>query len=152
MKSLFLFKHNVEYAWCVAWEAVREEEGSRCHRVRFLLNLVTSRFCTVKNLARTSRTRPSQPNRANHIAKMVRLKNRYLLVNILYPESGEGSTKTKIPDVIAFNQATAQALNPQALLKALRAEIQFLFGDFGSGAISDSLSGRFCTFKVPIMG
>jgi ribonuclease P/MRP protein subunit POP5 len=60
----------------------------------------------------------------------------------LYPELEPGHSKSKIPDVVAFNQATTQALNPQALLKGLRAEIQLLFGDFGSGAVSDSLSGK----------
>jgi hypothetical protein len=79
---------------------------------------------------------------------MVRLKNRYLLVNILYPELDVGLSKSRIPDVVAFNQATAQALNPQALLKGLRAEIQSLFGDFGSGAVSDSLSGRSIIFRT----
>ena len=73
---------------------------------------------------------------------MVRLKNRYLLVNILYPELEPAPPRLKVPDVVAFNQATVQALSPQALLKGLRAEIQSLFGDFGSGAVSDSLSGQ----------
>jgi ribonuclease P/MRP protein subunit POP5 len=72
---------------------------------------------------------------------MVRLKNRYLLVNILYPELGKGQEKTNVPDTVTFNQPTTDALNAHALLKGLRAEVQNIFGDYGSGAISDSLSG-----------
>lgn len=72
---------------------------------------------------------------------MVRLKNRYLLVNILYPELEKSQSNSKVPDTVTINQATSQLLAPQALLKGLRSEISTLFGDYGSGAISDSLSG-----------
>ena len=71
---------------------------------------------------------------------MVRLKNRYLLVNIQYPELEKEKGNTKVPDVVAFNQPTTDALTPGALLKGLRAEIADLFGDYGSGAISESIS------------
>lgn len=73
---------------------------------------------------------------------MVRVKNRYLLVNILYPELEKNTSKTIVPDVVAFNQPTTNALTPQVLLRAIRAEVAELFGDYGSGAISDSLSGQ----------
>jgi ribonuclease P/MRP protein subunit POP5 len=72
---------------------------------------------------------------------MVRLKNRYLLVNILYPELEKGQEKTDVPDIVIFNQPTTGALDARSLLKGLRAEVQSIFGDYGSGAISDSLSG-----------
>jgi ribonuclease P/MRP protein subunit POP5 len=73
---------------------------------------------------------------------MVRLKNRYLLVNILYPELEKRQGKTSVPDIVTFNQPTTDALDARSLLKGLRAEVQDIFGDYGSGAISDSLSGR----------
>jgi ribonuclease P/MRP protein subunit POP5 len=74
---------------------------------------------------------------------MVRLKNRYLLVNILYPELGRKHREggKKIPDVVEFNQPTTDALTVGALLKGLRAEIANLFGDYGSGAVSESIAG-----------
>jgi len=71
---------------------------------------------------------------------MVRVKNRYLLVNILYPELEKSAPKTEIPDVVAFNQPTTNALNAPALLRGIRAEVAELFGDYGSGAISDSIA------------
>ncbi|RDW69513.1 hypothetical protein BP6252_08533 [Coleophoma cylindrospora] len=73
---------------------------------------------------------------------MVRVKHRYLLVNILYPEL-ERSATAKIPDVVAFHQPTTDALTAQALLRALRAEIATLFGDYGSGVVSGSLAVKY---------
>lgn len=72
---------------------------------------------------------------------MVRVKHRYLLVNILYPELSKGQEKTKVPDVVAFNQPTTDALNSGALVKGVRDSASSLFGDYGAGAISGSLSG-----------
>ena len=72
---------------------------------------------------------------------MVRLKNRYLLVNILYPDGPDPLSKSKVPDVVSFNQPTTDALSPQVLLKAIRSETSHLFGDYGSGAIAESLAG-----------
>jgi ribonuclease P/MRP protein subunit POP5 len=72
---------------------------------------------------------------------MVRLKNRYLLVNILYPELDDNPTNPKIPDVVVFNQPTTDSLTSHALLKGIKTEVSNLFGDHGSGAISDSITG-----------
>lgn len=70
---------------------------------------------------------------------MVRFKERYLLVNILYPEAGSSTPQPKgnVPDLLVYNQPTADNLTPQALLKGIRARVALLFGDFGSGAISN---------------
>jgi ribonuclease P/MRP protein subunit POP5 len=73
---------------------------------------------------------------------MVRLKNRYLLVNILYPELCAQSANPQISDVVVFNQPTTGALTASALLKGLKAEVASLFGDYGSGAIADRLTGK----------
>lgn len=78
---------------------------------------------------------------------MVRIKNRYLLVNILYPELEKNAQKTKVPNVVTFNQPTSGTLTPQDLLRAIRAEVTSLFGDFGSGAISGSLAGNWSYLK-----
>ena len=71
---------------------------------------------------------------------MVRLKNRYLLVNILYPESTALPTQG-VPDLVAFNQPTTDELKPQLLLKAVRDTVLELFGDYGAGACAGSLMG-----------
>ncbi|KAJ8131545.1 hypothetical protein O1611_g2084 [Lasiodiplodia mahajangana] len=64
---------------------------------------------------------------------MVRIKERYLLVNIIYPT--ELGTRPNLPDVVVLNQPTSDELTPVALLRAIRAEVAALFGDYGSGAL-----------------
>jgi hypothetical protein len=76
----------------------------------------------------------------NSPTTMVRIKNRYLLVNILYPELEKGLAKASVPDIVTFNQPTTDALTVQALLKGIRAAVSDLFGDYGSGATADSLA------------
>ena len=80
-------------------------------------------------------------------ANMVRIKNRYLLVNILYPELDAGIPKAT-PDILAINSPTTNALTSQTLLKGIRAQVAELFGDYGSGAVSDSLMGKFNLFSI----
>jgi ribonuclease P/MRP protein subunit POP5 len=80
---------------------------------------------------------------------MVRVKNRYLLVNILYPELEKTAPKTKVPDVVAFNQPTTNALTPHVLLRKIKEEVAELFGDYGSGAISESIVGKLNTCRIP---
>jgi len=76
---------------------------------------------------------------------MVRIKNRYLLVNILYPELSTpvASTKNKLPDVVTFHQPTTNVLTSKALEKGIKNEIEALFGDYGYGAVRDSINGKF---------
>ncbi|KAI9051662.1 hypothetical protein LZ554_004704 [Drepanopeziza brunnea f. sp. 'monogermtubi'] len=74
---------------------------------------------------------------------MVRLKHRYLLVNILYPELEKSRSGAKIPDIVLFNQPSTSELTQQALLRGLRAEISTLFGDYGSGAVSELLAVKY---------
>jgi ribonuclease P/MRP protein subunit POP5 len=72
---------------------------------------------------------------------MVRLKNRYLLCNILYPGQ-TASSATPVPDLVLLNQPTTDDLTPNLLVRAIRAQVADLFGDYGAGAIADSLTGR----------
>ncbi|KAI1470357.1 Rpp14/Pop5 family-domain-containing protein [Daldinia caldariorum] len=65
---------------------------------------------------------------------MVRIKERYLLVKILYPTELGGSL-SDLPDVVVINQPTTDQLNPASLLRAIRAEVANFFGDYGSGLI-----------------
>ncbi|KAI5194753.1 hypothetical protein E4T42_08689 [Aureobasidium subglaciale] len=74
---------------------------------------------------------------------MVRLKHRYLLVNILYPES-ETPTKPatkdgQVPDIVSFRRPSSDKLNAQLLARIIRDGVTDLFGDYGSGMIASSL-------------
>ena len=72
---------------------------------------------------------------------MVRLKHRYLLVNILYPEPSSISKDKNVPYTVQFHQPTSDALTPQLLVRMVRDGVAELFGDYGSGVIAGSLVG-----------
>ncbi|KAL2130678.1 hypothetical protein VTI74DRAFT_6091 [Chaetomium olivicolor] len=74
---------------------------------------------------------------------MVRLKDRYLLVNIIYSEVPPGQSKGSVPDLLLYNQPTSNELRPQLLLKGIRSEVAALFGDCGSGAVDRSLQVKY---------
>jgi ribonuclease P/MRP protein subunit POP5 len=77
---------------------------------------------------------------------MVRLKDRYLLVNIIYTDVPPGQAKGAVPDLLLYNQPTTGELRPQLLLKGIRSEVAALFGDCGAGAIDRSLQGKYFFF------
>jgi ribonuclease P/MRP protein subunit POP5 len=73
------------------------------------------------------------------------LKHRYLLVNILYPESDTPTKPTKdgqVPDVVSFRRPSSDKLNAQILARMIRDGVADLFGDYGSGMIASSLVGE----------
>lgn len=70
---------------------------------------------------------------------MVRIKERYLLVKILYPN--ELGSRPDLPDVVVINQPTTDQLNQAALLRGIRTEVANLFGDYGSGAMEGGSLG-----------
>ena len=72
---------------------------------------------------------------------MVRIKERYLLVNIIYPPEAQKPGKPAVPDILVHRQPTTEKLTPGALVKAVRAEVSTLFGDYGAGALEEDLSG-----------
>lgn len=73
---------------------------------------------------------------------MVRLKERYLLVNIIYPPSlATKIAEVNVPSIVVQRQPTTEALSAQALLQAIRSEVKVLFGDYGSGCFENHLSG-----------
>ncbi|KXX83401.1 Ribonuclease P/MRP protein subunit POP5 [Madurella mycetomatis] len=74
---------------------------------------------------------------------MVRLKDRYLLVNIVYSDIPAGQLKGSVPDLLLYNQPTSDELRPQLLLKGIRGEVASLFGDCGSGAVDRSLQVKY---------
>ena len=75
---------------------------------------------------------------------MVRLKHRYLLVNILYPESTATTQQARakdVPDLVQFHHPTPDALTPQLLARIIRDTVVELFGDYGAGVLGSSLVG-----------
>ncbi|KAI4132942.1 MAG: hypothetical protein LQ347_002354 [Umbilicaria vellea] len=71
---------------------------------------------------------------------MVRLKNRYLLVHILYPEHAENNTQDPLlkpaeglPEVVQFHRPSPDDVSAQSLARIIREQISFLYGDYGAG-------------------
>lgn len=73
---------------------------------------------------------------------MVRIKERYLLVNILYPDALKDA-KPNEPDLAVIHRPTTNDLTPQAILRAIREHVRILFGDCGSGLIERGLLRKF---------
>ncbi|KAL9014120.1 MAG: hypothetical protein Q9173_001211 [Seirophora scorigena] len=81
---------------------------------------------------------------------MVRIKHRYLLVNILYPEPfgsrerpSRASQPSKVPDSIHFHSPTPNDLTPPILARAIRDQILYLYGDYGLGITSTGVNVKY---------
>lgn len=72
---------------------------------------------------------------------MVRIKERYLLVNIIYPPDSAAKKNSGVPSFVVQHQPTTENLTSRILLKAVRNEVSQLFGDHGLGSLSGNLSG-----------
>ncbi|KAF2742268.1 hypothetical protein M011DRAFT_412978 [Sporormia fimetaria CBS 119925] len=71
---------------------------------------------------------------------MVRLKNRYLVVNYLYPNgNGQQTGKDSLPGALTFHQPTPDEFHQGKLLRAIQENVQELFGEYGMGMVSTSL-------------
>lgn len=80
---------------------------------------------------------------------MVRIKHRYLLINILYPGPSSNPTRAapaadKIPDVVQFYAPTSDLLDQRLLAKMIREGVGELFGEWGSGMTAGSLKSTSC--------
>ncbi len=81
---------------------------------------------------------------------MVRIKHRYLLVQILYPSSepatSHGGDRNRlpsvsvVPDAVQFHQPTSDRLTAQLLTRTIRSEIAALYGDYGVGVTATRLT------------
>ncbi|KAI5809964.1 ribonucleases P/MRP protein subunit POP5 [Peziza echinospora] len=69
---------------------------------------------------------------------MVRFKSRYLLFNILYPESSSSSSDAPPPPPghLDFSRASDPSVTPQVLASLIRDNVVMQFGDWGSGMTS----------------
>lgn len=78
---------------------------------------------------------------------MVRLKHRYLLVNILYPEDGKSPISSKatkgedVPYAMRFRRPSDDRVDARMLARLIRDGVAELFGDYGSGMMASSLQG-----------
>lgn len=72
---------------------------------------------------------------------MVRVKERYLLVNIVYPEASQEPAKSDLPHILVYNQPTSDSFNARSFTRAIKYEIANLFGDYGAGAVERVLRG-----------
>ncbi|OAQ99888.1 hypothetical protein LLEC1_02369 [Akanthomyces lecanii] len=79
---------------------------------------------------------------------MVRIKERYLLVNIIYPPEPATKHKSAVPSFVVQHQPTVENLTAQLLLRAIRNEIAQLFGDHGSGALGGSLAIKYLSLAT----
>lgn len=93
---------------------------------------------------------------------MVRVKHRYLLVEILYPEPASW-TATKPPSKagstaqtqaqLRIHSPTSDALTPSVLARMLREEVDNMFGDWGVGRLggvnAGGVSGSSSIFVLP---
>lgn len=99
------------------------------------------------NILPTSNLYSSQPSHS----KMVRLKNRYLLLDILYPDSSTWPSPESVSNgphaaQLAIHAPTSDALTPGLLAKMIREEVGEMYGDWGvgklGGASATGVQGR----------
>ncbi|KAL5601141.1 hypothetical protein BROUX41_005946 [Berkeleyomyces rouxiae] len=74
---------------------------------------------------------------------MVRIKERYILINVLSPPSPSNWDNSDLPDFVKLHRPITENLNPRVLLKAIRAEVSSLFGQYGLGTVDSGLSATF---------
>ena len=77
---------------------------------------------------------------------MVRIKHRYLLVHVLNPESSTAQSKiiptaeTSLPDLVQFHPPCPEDFTPSVFIRAIKNQVQYLYGDYGLGVVSSGLS------------
>jgi ribonuclease P/MRP protein subunit POP5 len=72
---------------------------------------------------------------------MVRIKQRYLLVNILYPATTSTSKPEPLPPGVQFHRPSPAKFDAQDLKKMIITSITALFGEYGIGSVQGSLQG-----------
>lgn len=76
---------------------------------------------------------------------MVRIKHRYLLIDILHPEPSQIHNKSgasSVPAHLYFHPPTPDTLTSSVLARLLRDTISELFGDYGIGKLGGASSGN----------
>lgn len=86
---------------------------------------------------------------------MVRIKHRYLLLNILYPNDKPPSVSKpdqEVPWTVQFRQPSPDRLDAKLLARMIRDGVSELFGDYGSGMVASSLQGKDLPNGIPVAG
>ncbi|CDK27202.1 unnamed protein product [Kuraishia capsulata CBS 1993] len=83
---------------------------------------------------------------------MVRIKNRYVVFNVIYPidetaESLEAALKTKSGSLSLIHQPPAIAITPKVVVQAIRQSLQTNFGDYGNGVGGGVLTVKYFSEK-----
>jgi ribonuclease P/MRP protein subunit POP5 len=76
---------------------------------------------------------------------MVRLKHRYLLINILYTDPArpaKSATQEQLPWTVQFRRPSSDRLDGKLLARMIRDGVAELFGDYGAGMVAGSLQGK----------
>lgn len=88
---------------------------------------------------------------------MVRLKHRYLLANILYPDVKDNKISKPLkgaeeaPYTVQFHKPSSDRLDGRLLLQMIRNGVSELFGDYGSGMVASSVQGTYLAQPRPFM-
>jgi ribonuclease P/MRP protein subunit POP5 len=77
---------------------------------------------------------------------MVRVKQRYLLVQILYPPDPKEPQKGDVPDFVALYKPLAPSFNRHVLRTIVESKLRQLYGDIGHAA-SSYLQGRIISLR-----
>ena len=73
---------------------------------------------------------------------MVRVKNRYLVINYLYPaplSSTDVRSTNDVPAVVQFNRPTPDKFDQRALREVIQDGVTELFGEYGSAMAGQGL-------------
>ncbi|AOA63331.1 RNase MRP and nuclear RNase P subunit [Komagataella phaffii CBS 7435] len=77
---------------------------------------------------------------------MVRLKNRYILFDILYPQEIDDFSRSKA--LVAMHKSTSSQVNPQTILIALRNSLKQNFGDHIAGIAGSTAQTKYFSNKT----
>lgn len=81
---------------------------------------------------------------------MVRVKFRYLVANILYPQpSTHAQSAPPLPDLVQIHSPTPDAFHTGVLIRVIREGVEELYGEYGAGMVSAALKGTYLTPPVP---
>ncbi|KXT07916.1 hypothetical protein AC579_3248 [Pseudocercospora musae] len=78
---------------------------------------------------------------------MVRIKHRYLLVNVLYPQdtSNAKHNDEKLPWSVQFRRPSSDRFEAGFIVRLVRNGVAELFGDYGAGVVSGSVKIIYCS-------
>ncbi len=88
---------------------------------------------------------------------MVRIKYRYLLLQILYPSPSPSNPShpprpgnDNPPTLLTFHHPTPDTLTPALLARCIKDGVGELYGDYGVGLVGASLSGSLPRYDLRV--